>query len=178
MDINKKEIIGKIVLDILMVGIFIIVTVYAKTRNFPLYVIEPMRIILIITIIFTNKANQYFFAIILPLISFFISGHPPIHKTLIIVCELSLNVAFLWLLEKKIGNIFLSIGLSIILSKISYYIIKYIVFSFLLREKFTIENDRISEQVGVIVGLSVFGWIMDIIRKKINEKRKLPEKSV
>jgi hypothetical protein len=168
----KKEVIGKIVSDILMIGIFILITVFAKTRNFPLYVIEPMRIILIITIIFTNKANQYFFAIILPLISFFISGHPPIPKTLIIVCELSLNVAFFWLLEKKIGNIFLSIALSIILSKISYYIIKYIVFSFILREKFTIENDRIFEQVVIIVGLSVLGWFMDLIRKKVNEKKR------
>ena len=105
MDRNKKGIIEKTVLNLIMIGLFILVTIYAKIWHYPLYVVEPMRIILVVSIIFTNKANQYFFAIILPLISFVISGHPPIPKTLIIVCELSLNVAFLWLLEKKIGNI-------------------------------------------------------------------------
>lgn len=162
---NKINPIKQIAANVLLISSFVLVTVYSHLLPFPLYVIEPMRIILLLTIIFTNKANQYFFAIILPLISFFLSGHPPIEKSLIIVCELCLNVAIFNLFQKKNVNIALNIGLSILLSKIGYYIIKITVYSLILNEAFSLGNERIFQQIGVIIGLSIFGWVIRKLKK-------------
>lgn len=162
---NNINIIKKVATDAGLIISFVLVTIYSHLLPFPLYVIEPMRIILIFTIIFTNKANQYFFAIILPLISFFVSGHPPLEKSLIIISELCLNVGIFGLLNKKKINIAINIGLSIILSKIAYYIIKFAVFGLILKEALSLESERIFQQIGIIIGLSVFGGIINKIKK-------------
>ena len=42
----------------------------------PLYMLEPMRVALIIALLFTNRTNAYFIAFTIPLASAVITGHP------------------------------------------------------------------------------------------------------
>jgi len=163
---GKRYLINNLLWDAGFITSFVLITVYSHLLPIPLYAIEPMRIILILSLIYTKKANQYFLASILPVISFAISGHPPIEKSLIIVCELNINVLLFYLFEKKYKNVFVNAVLSIFLSKVIYYFIKFAVFSLILNESFSLEGERIFQQAAVIIVLSGMGWVLDAMRKK------------
>lgn len=91
---------------------------------FPIYYLDPMRIALVVTLIYTTKKNSFLIALTLPLFSFFISSHPQIMKAFLLSAELLINLSLFFLLEKKIKNLFTAFLLSVIVSKIIYYIIK------------------------------------------------------
>lgn len=91
----------------------------------PIYMLEPMRIMLIISIVHTSRKNSYIIALLLPLFSFVISTHPSIFKTLLIASELLLNVFLFTVLLNYFKNTFASILTSIVLSKIFYYAAKF-----------------------------------------------------
>ena len=44
--------------------------------NVPIYLVEPMRIMVILAIAHTTQRNAYILALTLPLFSYFISAHP------------------------------------------------------------------------------------------------------
>jgi len=96
----------------------------------PIYLIEPMRIMLIFSLIHTSRKNAYLLAIVLPLFSYFISAHPVFPKMLLIASELVLNVWLFTFLTNKFKNNFVSMFLSIALSKIYYYVVKVGLVSF------------------------------------------------
>lgn len=96
----------------------------------PIYMLEPMRIMLILSIVHTSRKNSYLIALALPLFSFIISTHPSILKTLLICSELLLNVFLFTFLLKHIRNSFTAILSSILISKLFYYIVKLGLLSF------------------------------------------------
>lgn len=91
---------------------------------FPIYYLDPMRIALVIALIHTSKKNSFLIVLTLPIFSFFISAHPQIMKAFLLSGELLINLSLFFLLNVKIKNIFTSFLLSIIASKIIYYLIK------------------------------------------------------
>ena len=95
----------------------------------PLYYLEPMRIIVIISLVYTGRFNSYILALTLPVFSYLVSGHPLFFKAGIMTGELLLNIFIFDLLSYKIKNIFIVTFLSIILSKMLYYLFKYIFIS-------------------------------------------------
>lgn len=97
--------------------------------NFPLYLLEPMRIMLILSMAHTSRKNAYLIALSLPIFSFIISAHPSVLKSLLITGELFMNVWLFYYLSQKIKNVFGSAVLSIILSKAAYYTFKFLFIS-------------------------------------------------
>jgi len=95
----------------------------------PVYFIEPMRIMLVLALLFTSRANAYALAIVLPLFSFLISGHPAPIKMMIIMAELALNVWLFLYFYQKTSRSFLSAFGSILISKLFCYGVYFIVFS-------------------------------------------------
>ena len=95
----------------------------------PLYYLEPMRIMLILSLAHTKKQNAYLLAVTLPLFSYIVSGHPVLPKMLLISYELAFNVFIYVVLSKKLNNAFLAMLSSILITKILYYGIKYIMIS-------------------------------------------------
>lgn len=95
--------------------------------GYPIYYFEPMRVFLIFTMVHLKKKNAYILALTLPLFSFIVSAHPSIVKMALITTELSINVFLFYILSGKIKNKFISIFLSISISKIIYYSIKYLL---------------------------------------------------
>lgn len=117
--------IKSIIFDIVAITFIYFIPALSHLLNLPVYLIEPMRLMLILALVHTTKQNAYIIAVTLPLFSFIISAHPVLPKMILIAFELSLNVFLFYLLLKKFKNTFLPVLLSIIGSKVVYYIIKF-----------------------------------------------------
>jgi hypothetical protein len=104
---------------------------------FPVYYLDPMRIALVVALIHTSKKNAYIIAFTLPLFSFLISSHPQILKSFLLSAELIINLSLFFLLKEKIKNVFTSLFISIIISKVIYYLLKFALIYF------TLLNDKL-----------------------------------
>lgn len=130
----SKEIIKGSVFDIFAIGFIYLVPVLSHLFALPVYYIEPMRLMLILAIAHTSKKNAYILAATLPIFSYVVSAHPVFIKTLLISGELLLNVWLFFFLSEKIKNKFGSMLLSVGLSKIAYYALKFVLLSAVLLE--------------------------------------------
>lgn len=93
--------------------------------SIPIYIFEPMRILLVLSLVHTSKKNAYLIAVILPLFSFLISAHPSVVKSLLITTELLLNLFLFFLIVGYIKNNFVAALGSILVSKVFYYAAKF-----------------------------------------------------
>lgn len=113
-----------IIFDLIALAAIYLVPTVSHLLNFPVYYLEPMRIMLILTIAHTSRKNAYLIALTLPVFSLLISAHPSLIKTSLISVELILNVWLFFFISQKLTNKFLCMFISIIVSKMSYYLIK------------------------------------------------------
>ncbi|MCD4732067.1 MAG: hypothetical protein K8R74_15780 [Bacteroidales bacterium] len=150
-----------IVIDILALAFIYFVPTISHLLNVPIYLVEPMRIMLILAIAHTTKKNAYIIALTLPLFSFLISSHPNIFKAVIMTMELVLNVWLFYELAKR-ANQFVAMLSSIILSKIFYYLLKFGLISFAV-----LQTDLISTPIylQIITSLVFSGYLFFIIRR-------------
>jgi hypothetical protein len=151
---NKISLYYEILWDIFFLLTFSLLTVYSHLLPVPLFILEPMRVIVLFSVLFTRKSNSYILALLLPLISYSISQHPPLIKSLLIVFELNVNILILHYLNLRMKNVFIVLISSIILSKLIYYISKFIVIYNLLDEKFEITVKSIFIQIVFVIILS------------------------
>ena len=136
-----------IILDLFLITAIYFVPTISHFLNIPVYLFEPMRIIIILSFVHTNKLNSYLLAVTLPLVSFLFSGHPAFPKIALVMFELIINVWIIFylfnLLQKnpvfrfekyyRIGISF-AVFSSIVISKIFYYSLKYLfVYSLLIK---------------------------------------------
>lgn len=108
----------------------------------PIYLIEPMRLAVILAVVHTSKRNAFIVALTLPIFSFLVSAHPVFIKSFLIMAELILNVALFFFIKEKIKNDFISMLFSISVSKTFYYSVKLILINSLL-----INGDLISTPI-------------------------------
>ncbi len=100
--------------------------------GFPLYLLEPMRFVIIISFLMLDIKGAYFLAVTMPLFSFIVTGHPLFPKLVIISVELVSFVFFFYYTHKRFANPFWAIITSIIVSKALYYGLKYVLILTLL----------------------------------------------
>jgi hypothetical protein len=117
------------ILDVTALLIIYLTPAISHLFSFPVYLLEPMRIMLILAVVHTSRKNAYLLALTLPLFSFLISSHPSIIKTMLITGELFLNIWLFFYLKEKVNNIFNAAFISIIISKLGYYSIKFLLIS-------------------------------------------------
>jgi len=132
--ITKPVLINSIIINSIAVVLIYFTPALSHLLNFPLYLIEPMRLMLILAMVHSNKQNAFLLALTLPLFSFAISAHPVFYKMLLISAELSLNVWLYYLLLKTFKNNFTALLTSILISKVAYYILKAVLIYTLLLE--------------------------------------------
>jgi hypothetical protein len=123
-----------------------------------------MRIILILSILYTAKTNAYILAFTLPMFSFIVSAHPVFLKMLLITIELTFNVWLFFVIQKYLKYAFISVFISIIASKSIYYILKFILISTALLDTGLVSTP-LSIQVILTIALSLFTLIFI---KKVN----------
>lgn len=114
-----------ILIDLSALAFIYLVPTFSHLLSIPLYLIEPMRLMLVLALVHTSRQNSYLLALTLPLFSFIISGHPLFAKMLLIAMELSVNVFLFYLLAHRMKHVFPAVFLSIVLSKAIYYLLKF-----------------------------------------------------
>jgi len=123
-----------IIFDILALAFIYFVPALSHLFNIPIYLVEPMRIMLILAMVHTTKTNAYLIALTLPLFSFLISSHPNVFKGLIMTTELLLNVWLFFEISKRVSNKFVAMLSAIVISKLVYYLLKFGLISFAVLE--------------------------------------------
>jgi hypothetical protein len=127
--VNSNEKIKIAVLDILAISFVYFVPTLSHLLSVPLYLLEPMRIMLILSLAHTRKENAYILALTLPAFSFLVSGHPNVFKAGLIALELLLNTWLFFAILGKTKNKIVSIFSSIVISKAVYYGLKFALIS-------------------------------------------------
>jgi hypothetical protein len=122
--------IRSLVNDVLALAVICLVPALSHMSGIPVYFIEPMRVMLIVAMLASHRTNAYALAIILPLTSFLVSGHPEPVKMMIIMAELTLNTWLFYQLINRTAKPFLSMVTAIAGSKIFCYALYWVVFSF------------------------------------------------
>ena len=156
--ILKRAISYGIVDLIALVGVFYI-PVISHVLSFPLYLIEPMRIVLFSIILLSGdyKKNAFIMALTIPMFSSFASGHPVFPKNILISMELAINVGVLYYLFKKKTNVAISVFVSIILSKALYYMVKYVLLVFALMEGEVVATNLLTQFFVALLLSCIFG---------------------
>jgi hypothetical protein len=145
--------------DIVMLSLITFLPAISHLIGFPLYLIEPARIILLVSIAHTEKNNVFILAVVIPIFSFMLSGHPALFKMILIISEMSLNVWLFFYFSRIFNNNFGALFNSILISKIYYYWIKYFMINTGL-----IKGELISTpfymQFAVAIFLSAYVYLM------------------
>ena len=131
----------------------------------PVYYIEPMRIMLVLALLYSSRWNTYALAIALPLFSFLVSGHPAPLKMMIIMAELLLNAWLFLLFYRNTKMPFLSTFGSIIISKMFCYAMYLAVFSMAF-VKAEAESTFLMAQLLLTMLLSGMVWLIVYRRNK------------
>jgi hypothetical protein len=130
----SKGTIKSTVIHLFAVAFIVFVPAISHLVALPVYYLEPMRIMLIIALVHTTKKNAYLLALTLPIFSFLVSAHPSAIKTFLIISELLLNVFLFYVFSEKIKNNFLAMITSLSVSKIIYYLVKFMLLSTMVLE--------------------------------------------
>lgn len=132
LSINRKEALIASLLNVSALAFIYFTPALSHILSLPIYLIEPMRLMLILALVHTNKRNAYLLAFTLPLFSFLVSGHPVFAKMLLISFELALNVFLFYYISKRTPNVLFAALGSILLSKAAYYLVKFGLLQMLL----------------------------------------------
>lgn len=169
----KFDSIKTICIDITILSIIYFVPTFCHLLNFPLYIMDPMRVMLFIGyFLVRDKKNAFILAITLPLVSTICSGHPIFPKFILIMLELSLNIALLLYFSRYLKNYFIPILFSIFLSKLFYYTLKYICVSYGLLHTHLIDTP-IAIQVAMMIAISLlFAFGDKLLKQRTDEQRR------
>ena len=116
-----------VLIDIALLAALYLLPTVSHLVALPLYKLEPMRIALIVALLFTQRANAYLVAWTIPLASFVLSGHPELFKAVLIGAEYSILVAvYGFLAQRWKGSPFAALLVAILAGKILYYTLKYL----------------------------------------------------
>ncbi len=148
-----------------IVSIYLVPT-FSHILSFPVYMIDPMRIIILLSVIHTSNKNAYLIALTLPLFSFLIASHPVAIKSILITSELILNIWLFYQIYDKLSNKFSVMFLSILISKIYYYLVKFVLIS-----KGILLGDLFSTPVylQILVALSLGGYLFFLSKTRSGE---------
>jgi hypothetical protein len=126
--INKHR--NVLLIDVALLAALYLLPSFSHLTALPLYKLEPMRIALIVALLFTHRANAYLIAFTIPLASAWITGHPPPLKAVLMGIEFSILVAtYLHLVRKDHIPTFVALAAGILLGKTVYYSMKFMALS-------------------------------------------------
>ena len=115
-----------LLIDVALLAALYLLPSFSHLTALPLYKLEPMRIALIIALLFTNRTNTYFIAFTIPLASAMVTGHPAPFKALLMGIEFSVLVAsYSYLVRMDRFPAFAALMAGILFSKTIYYTMKF-----------------------------------------------------
>jgi len=161
--ILTRNVIKGILLDIVALIVVYFTPKFGQLVHFPFYMVEPMRLMVVLSIVHSSRTNSYLLALSLPLFSWAVSGHPEFYKMLVMTGEITMNVFLFYYLIRKIDSVFLPMIISIVVSKIFCYILYLVFFSMM----FIREEAESSFLIAQVISTLVFSfYIFFVLRKK------------
>ncbi len=153
-----RPVVKNIVIDI---GVFVaiyFIPAMSHLLPFPLYILEPMRVFLFIGYLLSkNTPNALFLAFTIPLFSLATTGHPVFYKAFLISVELVINIYLFHLLMNRAKYpVFISLALSTVVSKIGYYIAKYIFIQLAILKGTLISTNLFLQMATLLVLSAIF----------------------
>ena len=151
--------------DLMATLLILVLPAVSHVLPFPVYYLDPMRLVLFTAYFINhNHRNAYALAMALPIFSMLYSGHPIPVKAVLISFELLLNMILLRIFVKMGWNIFLAVLASILLSKVGYYLVKFI-----LLKSTILEGDLFSTNLftQVLIALGLSGLFYLFLRNKL-----------
>jgi hypothetical protein len=119
-----------LLIDVVLLAVLYLLPGLSHLTALPLYRFEPMRIAILIALLFTNRANAYFIAFTIPLASAMMTGHPVPFKALLMGIELAILVAaYAYVVRLERIPAFASLITAMLFSKVVYYAMKYVALS-------------------------------------------------
>lgn len=163
-----------LLIDVALLGALYLLPGLAHLTALPLYMLEPMRVAICVSLLFTNRTNTYVIALTLPLASAIIAGHPPPLKALLMGIEFSILVAsYSYLVQRLRISAFAALSAGILLSKLAYYAMKFVALSAGLLAGSLISTPLQTQLVLAIGTAGVFGLI-EYYRTKQGIKMRTP----
>lgn len=145
----------KLVFMLFPVALMYFLPALSHTIGYPLYFLEPMRLVILFSMVLLEKKEALILAVTLPLFAFAATGHPTFPKVFIVSVELLFFVYFFFIVNMKISIPSISLLIAILLSKSAYYLMKYIlVVSFLGNPELI--STPIQVQMFTAIGYSAF----------------------
>ena len=165
--INRHR--NDLLIDIVLLAALFLLPALSHITALPLYKLEPMRLALIVALLFTHRANAYFIAVAIPLASMTLTGHPEPLKALLMAVEYSVLVAaYAWLIRTPRMPAFAAIAAAILLGKIIYYAMKFVALDFGLLAGRLISTP-VQYQLMLALGTAaVFGLVAHFHKKQGN----------
>ena len=124
---NDRSHYKTLLLDFIIIAGMYAAVCFAHIIPFSLYKLEPMKLFLLVAVLYSSRGNALLMAATIPIISTASSGHPIFPKNLIIGVELMAFAGILTsktLQHQKVAVRFLS---ALMASKVLYYAIKALV---------------------------------------------------
>ena len=156
---------GSLLLDTIAVLFIVYLGDISRFIGYPVYVLDPMRMMVILAFAFTPRWNSWVLALLLPFASYVFGMHPSITKTSLMAAELLLNVWLFWFLLDKIKVSVLSILISIVFSKAVYYLLKYLCIQYGLLQG-NLVSTPLDIQVITTIVFSVFIFFAFLFNRK------------
>lgn len=156
----KQRVLPTVSLDIVMLALVYFIPTLSHITEIPFSILEPFRLMVLVSLIVLNdRNNSIVLSLTLPLFSFLVAGHPLFAKMFIISAELIINVVLYCLLKRRINNQFILVFVSILLSKVAYYSVKYLFVATGILST-SVVSTSITIQVLVAIATSIiFGYI-------------------
>lgn len=149
-----------LLIDVVLLVALYLVPSFSHLTATPLYKFEPMRIALIVALLFTNRANAYIIAFTIPLASAMITGHPEPFKALLMGIEFSILVAsYNYLAQVVRIPAFAALTAAILTGKVVYYAMKFAALSAGLLTGSLVSTPFQTQLVLAIGTAAVFGLI-------------------
>lgn len=149
-----------LLIDVILLAALYLVPSFSHLTAVPLYKFEPMRIALIVALLFTNRANSYIIAFTIPLASAMITGHPEPFKALLMGIEFSILVASYHYLSQLVRiPAFAALTAAILVGKLAYYAMKYAALSAGLLAGSLVSTPPQTQLILAVATAAVFGII-------------------
>ncbi len=167
--IRVRDISKALLLDIVALAVVFFTPKIGELIHLPFYMIEPMRLMVVLSIAHSSRANSYLLAFTLSLFSWAVSGHPEFFKMLVMTGEITANVFLFYYLLLKIDSVFLSMIIAIVVSKVLCYALYLVFFSMMFLKEEADPSFLISQ---VITTLVFSFYVFLILRKNHNNSTK------
>jgi len=150
-------------LDMAALAVVYFTPFIARLLHLPFYMIEPMRLMVVLSIAHSGRLNSYLLALTLPAFSWAVTGHPELLEMLVMTVEMIANVFLYYHLIRKSDSVFLSMIISIVVSKVLCYALYLVFFSMMFLKE---EADPSFLIAQVITTLAFSLYVFLVLRKK------------